>query len=269
GISLRSKTRDYEDAIPIELDALEKWQVAERVLLAELSGASQRACLDAELARGALPPGQLAEPLLDEITAALDELVRAGQHPDDPVSLEAQLDLPDGLGVQGTVAGVRGNLVHSVTYSRLGPAARLFAWLRLLALTATYPERAFEACTIGRGRTSRATISVARIGPLGDDPAARREVALGYVNDLVDLYRRGMCAPLPLYARTSAAWAEAVAEGKDPLASKRAWTSEYRYDKEDREPEHLLVLGEQVSFDAMRETSGTPAADESTWAPPD
>ena len=39
GISLRDKTRDFEDAIPVELDGLERWQVADRVLQAQLAGA--------------------------------------------------------------------------------------------------------------------------------------------------------------------------------------------------------------------------------------
>ncbi len=32
GVSLWDRTREYEDAIPIELDALAKWGVAERIL---------------------------------------------------------------------------------------------------------------------------------------------------------------------------------------------------------------------------------------------
>ncbi len=55
------RTRDFEDAIPIDLNGLERWHIAERVLQERLGGAELDACLDAERARGALPPGQLAD----------------------------------------------------------------------------------------------------------------------------------------------------------------------------------------------------------------
>ena len=78
-VSLRDKTREFDDAIPIDLDGLEQWQIADRVLQAQLGGASQQSCLAAELARGALPPGQLADAVLAGITGPLDELVRAAR----------------------------------------------------------------------------------------------------------------------------------------------------------------------------------------------
>ena len=39
GISLFERTRELEDAIPIELDGLEQWEVGERMLRARLAGA--------------------------------------------------------------------------------------------------------------------------------------------------------------------------------------------------------------------------------------
>ena len=80
-----------------------------------------------------------------------------------------------------------------------------------------------------------------------------------------------MCEPLPLYCRTSAAWAAAAADGKDPdktrAAAVRAWESSFDYDKEDKEAEHVLVLGRVASFDDMLGRAGSPRPDEAAWDP--
>jgi exodeoxyribonuclease V gamma subunit len=265
-VSLRSKTREFEDAIPIDLDGLEKWQIADRVLQEQLAGATQEACLDAEAARGALPPGELADSVVGDIRGPLDELVAAGFQPHAPESIDVRVDLPGGLRLVGTVAGVRGDVVHTVTYSKLGPAPRLLAWLRLLALTATAPDRAFEACTIGRSNQRGATIAVAQIAPLGTDAVSRKSMAVGHLQSLVDLFLRGMREPLPLYLKTSASWADAVDRGRDPAAdASSAWTSGYRYVGEDKDAEHLLVLGDDVAFDDVLGICGSPVGEEGDW----
>ncbi len=262
-ISLRDKTRDLDDAIPIKLDALEQWQIADRLLIARLGGASAEASQAAEVARGQLPPDQLAARALREFTGPIDTLVAAAQSPDVPESLDIRVDLPGLPSLVGTVPGVRGNTVHSVTYSRLGPATRLIAWVRLLALTATWPDRLFDAVTIGRSSNRRHTICVATIGPLGHDAQSRRTVAESQLRTIVDLFHRGMSEPLPLYCKTSAAWASAVAGGRDPVRDAAgSWSSGHNGHNEDREAEHLLVLGADLTFDAMVERSGAARNDE-------
>jgi len=262
-VSLRDKTRDFEDSIPMDLNALERWQIADRVLTAMLGGSDEASCLAAENARGALPPGMLADDVLSAITGPLADLVDAGRAPMAPVSLDAHVELPGAPSVEGTVAGVHGNTILTVTYSKLGPAARLIAWLRLLALTASWPDRPFEARTVGRARSNRHTISTATIAPLGPDAASRKAEADRHLRTLVDLFARGMREPLPLYCKTSAAWAESVALGKDahrPAA--RTWESGFGVNNEDKNPEHELVLGGSLSFEAMFDLAGTARADE-------
>ncbi|HXY27776.1 MAG TPA: hypothetical protein VEH82_05810, partial [Acidimicrobiales bacterium] len=270
-VSLRSKARDFEEAIPIDLDGLGLWQIAERVLQARLAGADLEDCLEAERARGAVPPGRLADPVLEGITRPLEDLVQAGRCASLPTSLDVRVALADDRDLVGTVAGLRGDVVHGVTYSKLGPATRLIAWARLLALSATWPERAFEARSIGRSSKRHCTISVATLRPLGVDAASRKAIADEQLRVLVDLFDRGMREPLPLYCRTSAAWAAARADGKDATdastAAARAWASEFSFDKEDKEAEHELVLGQAVPFDQMRARAGAPRADEAAWDP--
>ena len=107
---------------------------------------------------------------------------------------------------------------------------------------------------------------MATIAPLGPDADSRRAAAVAHLRVLVDLFERGMCEPLPLYCKTSAAWVGAAAEGRDPAQSAgRVWESGWNGHNEDRDPEHELVLGEGVSFAAMVRLSGAPRDDEQSW----
>jgi exodeoxyribonuclease V gamma subunit len=264
GLRLFDRSRELDDALPVELDGLEQWHVAERLLAARMAGAGRDACIEAEMARGLLPPGALADPILNQIVPVVEELVEAAQEERPPVSLDVRVTLPDGTALVGTVAGVRGDLIHTVTYSRVAASHRLLAWVRLLALSAAWPGRPFEACTIGRYREGRKhRITIARLAPL------RPEVAVEQLADLVDLWRRAMREPVPLYCRTSAAWAEARYRGRDPAwAAAKQWTSDFNIPKEDKDAEHRLVFGgvEPVPFEVL--AAEPPRSDEAGagWA---
>ncbi|HXY45883.1 MAG TPA: hypothetical protein VEH29_16980, partial [Acidimicrobiales bacterium] len=272
GVSLADRSHEVDDALPVDLDALERWGVAERMLAARLAGADLDDCIAAERARGLLPPGELATPVLSKITPTLEQLVAVGRSDVEPSSLDVNVRFPDETSLIGTVAHLRGDVLHTVTYSSLSPAHRLIAWVRLLALSAAWPERTFGAVTIGRARegVGGAKVTTATIQALEGDAATRQGVAMAYLRTLVDLYRRGMCEPLPLYSKTSAAWAAAVHEGKDPdKAASRVWTSEFNHPREDQEREHRLVLGGVVGFEWVLGGSGAPRGDEEgdDWDP--
>ncbi|HEV2767787.1 MAG TPA: exodeoxyribonuclease V subunit gamma [Acidimicrobiales bacterium] len=254
GISVADYSEDVNDAVPVELGPLEQWGVGDRLLAARLAGAERDTCVAAEIARGILPPGALARPVLDRVCPTVEDLVAAATEltggAGDPRSIEVALPLPDGRLLVGTVPGVRGTLAATVVYSRVGPKHRLASWARFLALTAAHPGAGFEAATVGRRRADvrgRARVTIARIAAFDGDPAARRGRALVALGRLVELYDRGMCEPLPLYCATSAAHATARAAGKDSkgaeAAARKVWESEWDFPREDKEDEHLLVLG--------------------------
>jgi hypothetical protein len=70
-----------------------------------------------------------------------------------------------------------------------------------------------------------------------------------------------MREPLPLYSATSAAYADAAAGGHNAAAAARkAWKSEWNFDKEDKELEHQFVLGGVLDFDDL--LLGAPRTDE-------
>ena len=158
--------------------------------------------------------------------------------------------------VVGTVAGVRGNVVPMVTYRRMQPALRLSAWLRLLALSATYPEVPFETQTIGRTpKGSTRAVAVATIGPLDPEPQNRRDLARAHLAVLVGLFGRGMREPLPLFCKTSAAYAADRSLGREPAdaaqTARKEWESRGDWDNENSDKEHRFVLGGELSFAEM------------------
>ena len=187
---------------------------------ARLGGASWDDCEKAEIARGALPPASLAYPVLDEMQHDIEELVVAGGHLSalPPESLEVDVDLPGLPSVVGTVAGVRGSVIPTVTYRRMQPALRLSGAGRASSCSA-WPTRSCPSRRRRSGRASkgsRRAVSVAAIGPLGDDPQARQDVARAHLAGLVALFQRGMCEPLPIFCKTSAAYALDRALGREP-----------------------------------------------------
>ncbi|MFZ0041635.1 MAG: hypothetical protein WAK93_10030, partial [Solirubrobacteraceae bacterium] len=273
GIILRGGSDEIADGLPVELDGLERWGVGQRLLQARLRGVDGRTAILAEKARGGLPPGMLGMPVVQQLYPIVDAIVAEAQALVDgatqPDPVDVRVELSDGRLLTGTVGGVTGDMVLTTLFSRVSAKHRLAAWARLVALSATAPGRAFSAATVGRG-SGRDDVRVALIPPLGDgpdDPDGRQAVALGHLRRLVELYDRGMREPLPIFCKTSAAYARAAAAGLDPVdAARGEWQSNYKLDLEDRELEHQLVLGGVLSVEEVLE--GAPRADETGagWA---
>jgi exodeoxyribonuclease V gamma subunit len=255
-ISVADYSDEVQDGLRVELDGLEKWGVGQRLLDARLAGVEGRTAILAEIARGTLPPGVLGQPVIAEVFPIVDAIVCAAEAVTDATgptgSVDVRVRLADGRSLGGTVAGISGDLLRTVTYSRVAPKHRMTSWVRLLALTAASPERPFSAATIGR--VGRSSVTVARIPPLGETTEERRAAALGHLATLMDLFDRGMREPLPLYCATSAAYADAARGGADPVAAASGvWQSAYNFTGEDEELEHQLVLGGVLTFDELLE----------------
>ena len=254
GIGVAEYDDEVEDALPVELDPLEEWGIGQRLLEARLAGTGARTAALAEIARGSLPPGVLGKPVVDRVMPVVEAVV-AVAGTGDRTSLDVKIALPGGRALSGTVPGIDGTTLRTATYARVNARQRMAAWVRLLALTVAHPGRGFDAVTVGRGRGDR--VAVARIPPV--DPAAAR----AHLATLLDLYDRGMREPLPLYCRTSAAVAAAGSGGL--AAGREAWESTFNFDREDREPEHVLVLGGVRTFAELIEEPPRPDEHGEAW----
>ena len=229
GISVGDYSDEVSDALPVELDALEKWGVGQRLLDAVMAGTDGRTAIRAEIAAGKLPPGQLGYPVVQSIWQGVDEI--AGQAraliSGEAGSVDVKVDVA-GRRLTGTVPGVRGDAAdddHVLEGQPAAPARRVGAAARALRRG----RSSYSAATIGRASGAHGRVTVARV------PAVSREDALAALEVLIELYDRGMREPLPLACRTSAAFAA----GANPRGE---WESD-RFPKEDRDAEHELVYG--------------------------
>ena len=229
-----------DDAMPVEIDALQNWTVGDRLLNDMLRGMDPGRALEAEWRRGTLPPGQLGWRVAKEIRADATEVASVANRyrKGDGEAFDVDIDLGGGRRLTGTVTGVHADAIVSVTYSKLDGKQLLEGWIRLLALSAQHPGRHFTAACIGRSR--QGTRGVVRV--LGPPEGPAVEV----LADLVALYDAGRREPLPLPMKTSYAWAAAVHAGDNPV--KRAgyrWKST-KFPGEDQQPAHVKAWGDDA-----------------------
>jgi exodeoxyribonuclease V gamma subunit len=225
-----------EDAMPVDINALEEWTVGDRMLDDMLHGMDPAQARDAEWRRGTLPPGQLGWRKAKEIceqSALLADAARAYRNAE-PDAIDVDIDL-GGRRLTGTVSPVFGDRLVAVTYSKLDGRHLLQSWIPLLALLAHDPTRDWAAICIGRGKKTTT--------PRQDSLRRPAESAVELLADLVDMYDEGRRAPLPLPAKTSYAWAEAVHTHGDPERSAGyRWKSD-RYPGDDAEPAYVRTWG--------------------------
>lgn len=261
------------DAMPIELDPLEKWAIGDRLLEAVVGGVELEQALEAERRRGFLPPGRLADAVIAELGTEVADLQRAflaalEGRTAPAMSVEVRVEMPDGRMVVGAAPGVRDLSITQCNYSKLGAKHRLAAWVRYLAVNSDPTSGPVGAVTVGRG-ARRGAVSVARLDPPAE-PAGRHLWAQQRLVTILDIYDRGMREPLPLPCRTAAAWAQSRnrGEGDDQLQARVAaeWLSNDRFPGEQEDPDHVEVWGSYAPVDALLGPPG-PGEGGAGWPP--
>ena len=270
-IYLTDRDLDISDSLPLELDALQKWAIGDRLLEAGLAGIPLHQAAEAEERRGMLPPRSIAGRALDEILADVQALLAAtselGLDGGPAGSCEVRVALPGGRLVVGSVPNVRGSTITECHYSRLGAKHRMAAWVRFLALTADRPDAAVRAVTVGRGSRAK-PVAVARLEPAPGSPDDRRRWACSRLQALLDLYDLGMRAPLPLVGKASAAWAQGRRDQLDQPQmlerSQREWDSGL-FPGEGADEDHVYVFGRDVPFLSLLDSAPTPEETRLGW----
>ncbi len=236
-----------QDAMPVEIDALQEWKVGDRMLDDMQRGMHPRDAQQAEWRRGSLPPGQLGWRKAQQIREQAAALaVAAHRHRTQPPHAhDVDIDVGNGRRVTGTVPGVHGDRLVSVTYSKLDGRHLVASWIRLLALTARDPGSEWVAVCIGRARRGGRP----RVRMLGAPQAPAADV----LADLVAIYDAGRREPVPLPLKTSYAWAETRHTGGFPNRQAGFKWNTGRFPGENEEPAHQRVWGYNSKLEVLLE----------------
>ena len=252
GLTLPGEDDEVADALSVTLDGLQEWAVGERLLDAALRGLDPTASRHREWLRGTLPPGPLGSRVLQRVQERVTPVAAAAA----PLltvparSVDVRLEL-DGQVLSGTVNGVRDGAVVAVSYSSLSARHRIRAWV--LALVLAVAAEGDRAVTVGRWSRG------ARTSTITAPPEPRAALA-----ELLELYARGSCEPLPLLVKTSAAYAASRLGGNTvEQATERAaqeWRTRFGGEQQDRH--HRYVWGDDA---ALTELLAAPPGPTEGW----
>ncbi|KAA1425006.1 exodeoxyribonuclease V subunit gamma [Mumia zhuanghuii] len=257
---------ETNDSLPIALGGLEQWDIGERVLREVLDGTALEDALDREVVRGSFPPGALGHSVRDDIAAKVTAIA-ADRGTDPPRSVDIRLDLltaggGDTVRLTGVVSAIHGDTVWVRTYSTISAKHIVAAWVRLLALAATEPEREHTAELLGKKGGLRLT---------SPDPA-EAEVRLA---DLVQARQSGMRFPMGVAPKTASAFALAYRRTQpgDPYGvalsldrARQVWEGG-RYSGENDDPWWRFVLGPQSRVEDLNRLRGLEHFGPRIWNP--
>lgn len=213
---------------PTELDALERYSIARKLLERRLAGEELDRAYDSTRAEGVLPWGVPGQCVFEEIVEDVEAMTQAvlaeigDREVRAPVAFE--LALADGKGTRlgGRIASLFVGSPSLITYrySRLKAKYLLSLWLRHLVLRIHDGGAPGSSVLVARHKRSGAPTSYRFDGP--DDPEAA-------LSELVELSRLGLQRPLLFFTETSVAYAKRYLETEgDRSAALEAAVSAWR-----------------------------------------
>ena len=248
GLRLGEDEQEPEDEEAFALDPLSAYHLKQSCLDGVLAGHDPQAVFTELRLSGVLPHGEFGRLALEQhcggIEAFADEVNAVRQDLLEPLDIDLEIE---GFRLTGRLTDIaRGGLVR-YRYTRCKVADLIELWVSHLVLNAAGPED-YPRQSLHLGSDGRY-----RFGPCNQCPA--------HLADLLRCYWEGLQQPLPLFPRTSYAWAEKHAEGalrRSRLikAAHAQWQStEYR-DGEDQDPCFALITrGREPLDQVFRETA--------------
>jgi len=248
GLRFFDEEEPVADRLPLELDALAKWHVGDRVLQCLLTGLDLDAVVTAERLRGEVPVGPLGDPTMQAIGATAAKIAGAASalRTAAPTEQSINLGLTSGQQLTGVIPDIYGQKLVIATYSKLKPKAELAMWVKLLCLAVSDPASEYVGYLV-------CNRSQATIRPPHNSPEV--------LGQLVDLFARGTSEPLPFAPETAYAYAKKAARGHDQALQSASENWKHKYG------EGLKASERRVWADFAALSAAPPRTDEAQWFP--
>jgi exodeoxyribonuclease V gamma subunit len=210
GLNLTFKLleEEKEDWEAFTVAGLDQYLLGSLLLEKEAESPHDRDLYPVFRAMGSLPPGRKGRLEYEKLMALADPLVREARKiaaiPPLP-TLAAEIQ-ENGIRVSGRITHVRETGAYLIGFGRLNGSRLLSAWIRHLFLNAAgprdYPRQTF---LVGRDTRGKKPLSNYRFPDLGRG-------AEGYLEELVQIFQKGIQTPFYFSPETSFRFAEALAE---------------------------------------------------------
>ncbi len=251
GLTVLTEEDDLRDAIELDLAGREEWSIGDALLRARLetgddwSADDVVAWSEVERARGAVPPMTFGNSVMTRVSNRVEGLrvllvaaLQGAPWQPEPVAIRLVRDATDRtLLFEGTIPGVIGNKIITVTASRLKDRDLLVSWVRLAALTLHDPTQSWQSVSIGRS-PKEDKLAVQTLSLRSESDA---ETILAF---MTDFWERSRSDAVPFFPSTS----RAVHEGRWKDA-RDAWEP-YGSPGERRDRWANLVF--DIDFDELR-----------------
>lgn len=238
GIRLPYLNEALTDTEPFDTNHLDNYQLKDQMVRHFLQGQSQDQLLKRIRGLGVLPPAAHGDLIFQELheqvvpfsTAVSDIRNSSTELP--PLEIQLQLN---NFQIRGTLNSIRSTGLLRYRCAGFNPKDQITAWIEHLLLVccapAVYPQR---------------TTLLMATDTISFRPPEEAENILG---SLLEWYWQGLCAPLPFFPRTSAAYAEKLSW--DRGKAEAAWAPMFNAGQGDsKDPYSRLCFGAELPYDA-------------------
>jgi exodeoxyribonuclease V gamma subunit len=231
------------DEEPFELKGLEKYRLSNRLLEAKIHGRVGMPFSGVK-ASGILPHGTVGASLYDQLAAQVSQFAEKTKRllhhrPLEPLELDLALR---GFRITGRISDIYPQHLVRYQYAMAKATHRLRTWIHHLALNVAaqgdYPRESLLIC-LAPEKSRKDEWHCLLVKP--------SEYCSDLLSALLDLYWKGLTAPLPFFPITSWRYAEArVQKGKSRLAAleeaRRSWQTSDFITGEADEPHYQLAF---------------------------